>query len=268
MRAPELIEVIRYLKNCFPSIERITSYARAKTCAQRRLEELKDLHEAGLSRLLIGIESGYDAVLDYMQKGVTAQVHIEGCKKVKESGMTLVTFVMPGLGSRRWAERHVLETVRVLNEIKPNLIRIRSLAIQEDSPLYEKWQSGEFEAPTDDQMVDEIEQLILNLNCDCYIETGQLTNVLFEIEGYIPEQKEEILEIIRGYKTMSPGERLSFRFRRYLAYYVPYISDRGILDNQLLQLLEKAKESLGKYSYESEQKIEQAILAIKQRGIP
>jgi len=268
MRTPELIEVIRYLRESFPTIERVTSYARAKTCVQKSVEELKELHEVGLSRLLVGIESGCNPVLEYMQKGVSAQEHIEGGRKVVESGMTFVAFVMPGLGGKLWAERHVLETARVLNEIKPHFIRIRSLAIQEDSPLYEKWQSGDFEPPTDDQMVDEIEQLIENLNCDCDIETGQLTNILFEIRGYLPQQREKILEIIQRYKAMSPEERLDFKLERYIRYYLPYIRERGKVDYQLLQLIKEAAVNLAKCSSEAERKVEQVILAIKQRGIP
>lgn len=268
MRIPELVEVIKYLKDSFPSIERITAYARSKTCSQRSAEDLKKLHEAGLSRLLVGIESGYDAVLEYMQKGTTAQCHIEGGRKVIESGITLVTFVMPGLGNNSWTEKHILETARVLNESKPHLIRIRSLAIQEDSPLYEKWQSGEFKPPSDDQMIDEIERLINNLNFDCDIETGQLTNMLFEIKGHLPQQKDKILGVILRYKGMSPQEKLNFKLQRYLQYYVPYVRNKDKLDYQLIQLIEQATESLEKCSPESEQKIEKAILAIKQKGIP
>lgn len=268
MRTQELIEVIRYLKESFPTIERVTSYARSKTCAQKSIKDLKELRDAGLSRLLVGIESGYDPVLEYMQKGVSAEEHIRGGGNVIEPGITFVAFVMPGLGGRSWAEQHVLGTAQVLNEIKPHLIRIRSLAIQEDSPLYERWKSGEFEPPTDDQMVDEIEQLIENLNCDCDIETGQLTNILFEIRDHLPQDKGRILEIIRRYKAMPLRERLDFRLERYLTYYLPYIRERGKLDHRLFQLTQEAASSLEEYSPDAEKKVEQVILAIKQRGIP
>ncbi len=73
---------------------------------------------------------------------------------------------------------------------------------------------------------------------------------------------------IRDYKAMPPRERLIFRFQRYLRYYLPYIRERGRLDYQALQLVREAAESLEKCSSESEQKVEQAILAIKQKGIP
>jgi radical SAM superfamily enzyme YgiQ (UPF0313 family) len=97
MRTHELSDVIQYLKKQLSSVERITSYARSKTCAQKSLEELKELSQAGLSRVLVGLESGYDPVLEYMKKGVTAEEHVKAGRKIVESGMYLVEFVMPGL---------------------------------------------------------------------------------------------------------------------------------------------------------------------------
>jgi hypothetical protein len=106
------------------------------------------------------------------------------------------------------------------------------------------------------------------LNCDCDIETGQLTNILFEIKGYLPQDKGKILETIRCYKAKSLRERLDFRLERYLRYYLPYLRERGKLDYQLFQLIREAVESLETYSPDAEKKVEQAILAIKERGIP
>ncbi len=268
MRTPELVEVLKYLKEAFPAIERITSYARSKTCAHKSLEELRELRDAGLSRVLVGIESGCDPVLQLMQKGVTAREHIEAGKKVIEAGIGYVAFVMPGLGSTRWSKEHVPGTVRVLNEIKPHLIRLRSLAIQEDSPLYHLWMSGEFEPPHDDQMVREIRQLVEGLDFSCDIETGQLTNILFEIKGHLPEQKAEIFDIICRYEAMTPGERLKFRLDRYLNNYLPYIQAKGKFDYDLIERIEEATGSLESHAPGAEKMVEETILAIKQRGIP
>ncbi len=268
MRTPELVEVLKYLKETFPAIERITSYARSKTCNHKSPDELVELHEAGLSRVLVGIESGYDPVLQLMQKGVTSREQIEGGRKVIEAGLGFVAFVMPGLGGQHWSEEHIVETARVLNEIRPHLVRIRSLAIQESSPLYARWESGEFEPPSDDQMVEEIRQLVERLDFTGDIETGQLTNILFEIRGHLPEQKADILDIIRRYKGMAAGERLRFRFNRYLMYYLPYIEQRGKSDYGLMELIEKASDSLERDTPEAGIMVERAIQAIKQRGIP
>ena len=101
LKTDDLVEILRYLKETFPSIERITSYARAKTVSKKTVEELRDLYRAGLSRIHIGLETGYDPLLQYMKKGVTAQEHIDAGRKVKESGISLSEYVILGLGGRR-----------------------------------------------------------------------------------------------------------------------------------------------------------------------
>ena len=165
MPTPDLLEVLRYLKQTFPSIERITSYARSHTAARKSLEELKQLHEAGLSRLHIGMESGCDEVLAFIQKGVTAADHIAAGQKIVESGISLSEYVIPGLGGRRWSQKHALDTAYALNQINPDFIRLRSLIVRKGTDLYEEVQSGEFEPPGEDEIVEELRLLIENLNC-------------------------------------------------------------------------------------------------------
>lgn len=150
MRTPELIQVRKYLKETFPSLERITSYARAKTCFKKTLQELKDLHQAGLSRLHVGLESGNDQVLSLMQKGVNLAEDIISGKKVIESGISLSEYVMPGLGGRKWSEIHALDSAKALSEINPHFIRMRSLVVRKNSPLFLKQQEGEFEPLAED----------------------------------------------------------------------------------------------------------------------
>ncbi|MBP8626898.1 MAG: radical SAM protein [Syntrophorhabdales bacterium] len=267
MRPHELVEVLDYLKTTFPTVEIVTSYARSRTCAQRTPEQLKELKRAGLSWLFVGIESGCDEVLRFMQKGVTAREHIEGGHKVMEAGINLAAFIMPGLAGKdqKLSERHVSETIRVLNEIRPTEIRIRSLAILEDSPLYAKWQAGEFDAPSEDQMIDELKAVIEGLNFDCIFETLQMTNVLFNVRVKLSTGKSQMLAKIAQYKAMPLLERLRFRLDRYLYDgYLDYIE----VDSRLYQLIKEAKESLEKGLPEAEQKVEQAIFAIKAKGIP
>ena len=126
MKTPGLVEAIRYLKSVFPTLDRVTSYSRSKTARQKKREELVQLREAGLSRLHIGLESGCDAVLEYMDKGVTAADHIAGGKNVVASGISLSEYVMPGAGGRKLWREHAIETAKVLNEINPDFIRLRT----------------------------------------------------------------------------------------------------------------------------------------------
>jgi hypothetical protein len=260
MRPPELIEVFRYLKETFPAIERITSYARSKTAAQRTLEELEALHQAGLSRLHIGLESGSDDVLKEMQKGVTAEEHITGGRKVVEAGISLSEYVMPGLGGRKWSERHARETARVLNQIDPAFIRIRSLIAREGIPLKRKIDSGEFEPLTEDEVVAEIRLLIENLNCNSYVVSDQMSNLLLEVEGQLPQDKQKMLDTIDGYRAMPPEKRLKFRLNRRLQ---SYLAVHGGLTQDLSEKVQEAVESIKIGSPDAEVKVDQAIEALK-----
>lgn len=260
MRTPELVEVIRYLKETFPSIERVTSYARSKTTAKKSPEEFKELHEAGLSRLHVGLESGYDEVLEDMQKGVTAEEHIKGGRRVVESGISLSEYVMPGLGGRRWSEPHALETARVLSQINPAFIRIRSLIVRRGTPLYDMLEAGEFEQLTEDEVVDEIGLFIENLDCDSYVASDQMSNLLWEIEGKLPEEKGAMLKAINEYKAMLPAERLNLRLERRLR---SYLAVYGRLDQSLNEKVQEAFESVQKDSPDMGARVDEALSALK-----
>jgi radical SAM superfamily enzyme len=219
MKTRDLVEVIKFLKETFPNITRITSYGRSKTASHKTLEEFKQIHETGLTRLHIGFESGSEAVLQYVDKGTTPAHHIKGGKRVVQSGISLCAYVMPGVGGRRWSREHVTETARVLNEIGPQFIRLRSLAIREDIPLYQKWASGDFELLTDDEVVEEIKQLILHLNTTSYLASDHIENLLQEVEGQLPQDKAKMLSVIERYQALSPEERLNFQFGQRSGYY-------------------------------------------------
>jgi len=219
MRTTELVEVITFLKKTFPDLARITSYARSHTAARKSLEELKGLRDAGLNRIHIGLESGYEPLLNYMQKGATAKQHIDGGKKVKEAGISLCEYVMPGLGGKTMSLEHARETARVLNEIDPDYIRLRSLHVRPGMPLWDKWQEGDFEMQTEDEVVREIGIFVDNLQVTSQLKSDHVLNLLPEIEGKMPEDKQKCMDIINKYLALPYEERLTFRLGRRAGYY-------------------------------------------------
>ncbi len=160
MRTPELTQVITLLRKTFPSLNRVTTYGRSHTAARKSIAELKELKDAGLDRIHIGLETGYDPLLAYMEKGCTAENHIEGGKKVKEAGISLCEYVMPGLGGKKMSQEHARETARVLNEIAPDHVRLRSLHVSPAMPLWTELQNADFELQTEDEVVKEIAAFI------------------------------------------------------------------------------------------------------------
>lgn len=218
MRAPELAEVVRFLRESFPELKRVTSYGRAKTAAKKKPEEYRSLREAGLDRIHIGLETGYDPLLQVIEKGCSAEEQIRGGRMIREAGIELSEYVMPGLGGRRWSREHAEATARVLNEIAPDFIRIRSLIVPPGTSLAEMVDRGEFAPLDEDEVVDEIRHFINELTCSTRIVSDHIMNLLEEVEGSIPGDKPRMLASLERYLALSPEEKLIFRVGRRLAF--------------------------------------------------
>ena len=219
MKNDELAEVIRFLKETFPGINRITSYARSKTAARKKLAELKELGEAGLSRLHIGLESGYDPLLQYMDKGVTAAEHIKAGRNVVESGISLSEYVILGLGGKKMWREHAIETARVLNQIAPDFIRVRTLSINQRMPLFNEIANGNFIRATDEEILEEERRLIEHLECHSTYVSDHITNLLQEIEGKLPADKPKMLASIDRFQALPPEEKANFIVGRRVGIY-------------------------------------------------
>ncbi|HTY64515.1 MAG TPA: radical SAM protein [Acidobacteriota bacterium] len=219
-RTNDLVEILTYLKETFPTIQRITTYSRARTIARKSLEELRALHDAGLSRVHVGLESGYDPLLKLVEKGVTAKELIDAGQKVKQSGISLSEYIMPGLGGKKMWREHAVETARVLSQINPDFIRVRTFKALEIMPIYRKIVAGELELMGDDEIIAEERLLIENLQgITSYFASDHILNLLEELDGKFPEAKEKMLSTIDRYLGMSLEERNNFRLGRRAGYY-------------------------------------------------
>jgi radical SAM superfamily enzyme YgiQ (UPF0313 family) len=261
MPTKDLLEVMRYLKQTFPGIKRITSYARSDTAYRRTLEELKELHEAGLSRLHIGLESGFDPVLEYMQKGVTGVRQVDGGKKVVAAGISLCEYVLLGLGGKKWWREHSIETAKVLNQIDPDFIRVRTLSINDRMPLLNEINDGKFQRSTDEEVMHEERLLIENLDCHSKFVSDHITNLLQEIEGKLPEDKPRFLAIIDRFLGLPPKEKLNFQLGRRVGMY-------NELDDMLDEERHKAvEEMIARVESNNQSVDDETIYALMERFI-
>ncbi|MFW9882006.1 MAG: radical SAM protein [Candidatus Thorarchaeota archaeon] len=204
------------LQNHFSSIKRIASYGRTRTAAKKGALYFKILHEAGLDRIHVGLESGSDKVLEFMNKGTTSKNHIVGGRNIKEGGISLCTYVMPGLGGQKWTIEHAIETARVINEIEPEYVRLRTLEIFPATLLYQKARIGEFQELTEEEIIREEKILVENIECNTTITSDSAANLLLEIWGDLPKDKDKILRVIDNYFSLEKTEKIEFSLKRRL----------------------------------------------------
>ena len=243
LKTKDLVEMLSYLKATFPSIERITTYSRARTVSRKSLEELQSLRDAGLSRIHMGLESGYDPILEMVRKGVTAEQLIDAGKKVKAAGISLSEYIMPGLGGKKLWKEHAVETARVLNAIDPDFIRLRTLKVLEIMPLQKKVENGELELMSDDEIVEELRMLVQNLNgIQSRITSDHILNLLEDVEGKLPEAKEKMLAVIDRYLSLPQPDRENFRLGRRAGFYRSQEDmDNPELRNRVDQIMQRIK---------------------------
>jgi len=204
----DLIQALTHLKSTLPSIKRITTYARARTLAQRSLEELKAIRAAGLDRLHLGLETGDDDLLRQVRKGVDSQGQISGGRKAMAAGFQVSEYWMPGLGGRDMSEQHARNTARVLNAINPDYIRSRPFRPIPGTPMYDQYRAGTLTLQTPEEQLREIELMVSALDVTskvCFDHAGNSWrtpdgDLVFthDYEGYqFPDDKAKLLERIR-----------------------------------------------------------------------
>lgn len=72
------------------------------------------------------MESGDDIVLKRICKGASAKETILAGRKVKEAGIELSEYVMLGIGGKERSMEHAQNSAKVLNQINPDFIRLRT----------------------------------------------------------------------------------------------------------------------------------------------
>ena len=228
LRDGRLPDVLRYLKDAFPEITRITSYGRAENLAKVSAEEFAELKEAGLDRIHSGFETGSDEVLKLINKGVTQEEEIRAGKAVKAGGIELSVYYMAGVGGRDLSEENARGMSYVVNEVNPDFLRLRTCAIKPFTGLDEDLQAGRYFLASEDDKVREIRYIIDNArDIDTMVVSDHILNLLQHIEGHIIDEKAYMLDIIDRYLEMDEMDKRRFQAaRRTLGLLKPEFYDR------------------------------------------
>ncbi|MCT4607497.1 MAG: radical SAM protein [Marinisporobacter sp.] len=215
IKPDDMVEILNYIRKNFKEVERITSYARSHTIARMSDEDLKRIADAGLNRIHIGMETAADEVLKLVKKGVDKGTHILAGQKVKRTNIELSEYFMPGLGGSEYSKENALETADALNQINPDFIRIRTLAVTNQSLLFDDYKKGIFTRTNDTKMVEEILLLIENLNgISSTIKSDHILNLIPEVEGVLPRDKEKMISALKWYLELNAEEQMIFRVGR------------------------------------------------------
>ena len=212
MPTDELEKVIEHLYASFPALERVAIYGGPRDIAEKSVEELTRLREAGLKLVYFGLESGSDQVLRKVRKGALSETMIECAHKLKAAGLKLSSIFILGLGGEELSEVHAQETARVISAQDPDFAAGLTLMVEPGSGIEEEVREGRLTLLNPEQVLQELRVIVEGL---------ELTNTMFRtnhasnyagLGGTLPRDKLRILEAIDA--ALAQGNFKAERFRR------------------------------------------------------
>jgi len=196
-----LVKIIEYVRLRMKNVPRVSCYAKALDILRKTDEELKQLAEAGLDIVYMGLESGSSKILRIMKKGTNAESMIKAGKKLLASGIKLSLYIMLGLGGKKLSEVHVKGTARVLTEVNPTIFRFRTLNILPNTPLWDEWKRGNFELLSPVECLIEERDIIANLgeNVTSQVFNDHVSNYCFLESANIKNDRDAFIKTLDSY---------------------------------------------------------------------
>ena len=193
-----MIKIVKYIREKFTDIQRISCYAMPMNILKKTPEELKKMNRAGLDMFYLGIESGSDIVLKKVTKGAVAKTIIKSVNKAKDAGYIMSCMVILGLGGKAYSKDHITGTAKVISACSPNYVGALTLYLENGikQEFLEKYQ-GEFEKISDDESLDELYGLVEQIDTDNEIifRVNHGSNA-YTVKGTFPQDKQAMLEKI------------------------------------------------------------------------
>ncbi|MFX1363377.1 MAG: radical SAM protein [Promethearchaeota archaeon] len=204
----KLLEITKFSFSLFPNLERCSVYAHAKDILKKKEQQLKDLSEAGLKLAYVGFESGYDYLLNKMNKQATKQNYIDASKKLLDANITLSATFINGLGGANnleISEKHAFESADLVNKICPEddrlwYIAFLTLMIPSGTEIFKKVANNEFSEMDSSEILQELKMFIKNVyfqnkKANCIFRSNHASNYL-PIKGILDRDKQKIIDVL------------------------------------------------------------------------
>jgi len=196
MDTSELLDTLRVLYNELPALARVGVYGYAKDVRNKSVDDLRNLKDAGLGIVYLGLETGDDELLKWAQKGINSEENINACGKIRNAGIPLSLTIILGMGGLENSERYAKATANVLNEINPEYVGALTMMTPPGTHIHELVESGKFVPMAPMDILKELKILVEHLELsNCVFRTNHASNYL-PIRGLMNEDKETILEIL------------------------------------------------------------------------
>jgi radical SAM superfamily enzyme YgiQ (UPF0313 family) len=209
-----LLSLLKTIRRSLPWVTRVGIYGNAKSIRTKTLEDLTALRENGLGIVYMGLESGDDATLSKVQKGVKVQTVVEMGRKIIEAGMKLSVTVLLGLAGPERSAVHAEATGRALSEMDPDYVGALSLMLLPNTPLGRDFREGRFRLISPMEMLKELQSMIAHTDLSSGLFHANHASNYLPIRARLPRDKATAVNLIE--EALKGGVPLKPEFLRAL----------------------------------------------------
>ena len=148
----------------FPQCKSIGCFSRVTDVAAKTDEELAELAAAGFDGLTIGIETGDEGALAFMDKGYGAEDIAKQCARLDAAVISYAFFYLVGISGAGRGLAGARATADVCNRTNPWLIGANLLTIYRSSALYREIEAGRWHEATEGEKYEEVKELVAQLD--------------------------------------------------------------------------------------------------------
>ncbi len=195
LSARRLSEILGWLDEAFPRLQRVGIYANARDVLSKTDEELAELRRRKLKILYLGLESGDDEILGHIDKGARVDEIVEACRRANAADIATSVMVLIGLGGRERSLEHARASAAAINRMEPTYAALLTYTPVPGSPLADELDRGTFELPTPEGSIREIREFLAGLECRTYFTCNHASNYL-PLTGKLPAAKEQLLTLL------------------------------------------------------------------------
>lgn len=190
-----LEQVFDAVEERISSVKSYGGFCRIADIAHKTDEELARLASRGVSDLAIGVESGCDETLDFIQKGYSGQDVVEQAARLRAAGITYSFNYLAGLAGTGKGQQNAIDSAAVFSAASPVRIMIFTLSPTKSWPLAEDIAAGRWTPSGEKEVMREIQTFIRNLTCSCSVNCSHDTDII-KFEGVVPDNQALMIELL------------------------------------------------------------------------
>lgn len=208
----QLLQILDLVHQYFPACQEINMDATVTSIAEKSTEQLRALREAKVRRLYLGIESGLDDVLAFMQKDHTIAQAYQQIARIQQLGFIYDAHMMTGIAGHGRGQENAEQLAAFFNRTQPGRIINFSLFLHRSSPLYRDIQKGTFTPADELENLQEERRLLELLELKHTEYDGFHDFIEFRVRGTLPEDKAKMLASLDKAIEAQEGKEALFSY--------------------------------------------------------